>query len=48
MNFVDGTHGQDLLEAGHCNKALQATGEMLARIQALDVTDLMSEDYISD
>lgn len=43
MKFVDGTHGQDLLEAGHGSKVLRATGEMLARIQDLDVTDLMGE-----
>jgi aminoglycoside phosphotransferase (APT) family kinase protein len=41
MRFVDGIHGQDLLEAGYGSKVLRATGEMLARIQDLDIADLM-------
>ncbi len=43
IGFVDGAHGQDLIEAGHGAKVLRATGEMLARIQALDAADLIGE-----
>jgi aminoglycoside phosphotransferase (APT) family kinase protein len=36
MGFVDGVHGQELIDAGLAAQALRACGEMLRRIHAID------------
>jgi aminoglycoside phosphotransferase (APT) family kinase protein len=37
MAFIEGTHGQELIEAGHAERVLRACGEVLGRIHALGV-----------
>lgn len=37
MGFVAGTHGQELIQAGHAERVLRACGEVLSRIHALGV-----------
>jgi hypothetical protein len=41
LGFVNGAHGQDLVEAGRAKEVLHASGRMLARIQALNVTEIL-------
>ncbi len=41
MEFVDGAHGQDLIDAGHAAPVLRACGEMLRRIHHVDVADVL-------
>jgi hypothetical protein len=37
MEYVSGVHGQELIEAGHAARVLRSCGDMLHRIQSLDV-----------
>lgn len=41
LGFVDGAHGQDLLDAGRAVEVLQASGHILARIHNLDVAEVL-------
>lgn len=37
MGFLPGTHGQDLIDAGHAPAVLRARGELLRTVQAIEV-----------
>jgi aminoglycoside phosphotransferase (APT) family kinase protein len=41
LGFVHGEHGQDLLDDGRAAEVLNASGQILARIHELDVTDIL-------
>ena len=41
LGFVDGAHGQDLLDAGRAAEVLNASGRILARIHGLDATGIL-------
>jgi Ser/Thr protein kinase RdoA (MazF antagonist) len=36
LTFMDGVHGQELIDAGQAGQVLRACGQMLRRIQAID------------
>jgi aminoglycoside phosphotransferase (APT) family kinase protein len=40
MTFMNGIHGQELLEAGHADRVLRACGTMLQRIHQLDTSQI--------
>lgn len=41
LGFVQGAHGQDLLDGGRAAEVLHASGRVLARIHSLDVTAIL-------
>jgi aminoglycoside phosphotransferase len=47
MEHVGGLNGQQLIEAGHAARVLRSCGDMLRRIQRLDVTTAFPETSLS-
>jgi aminoglycoside phosphotransferase len=43
MSFMAGKPGQELIESGHANEVLRASGDLLRRVQAIDVARVFPE-----